>query len=104
MSNAVAGWTADTQRISDRTRAKTPRVRYALLGHPNTGRTTLFNRLCGLRTKTGNYPGTTTGIRIGRCKTGAQDVHLADLPAAAAGAVSSFGATREGRHCWTSST
>ncbi len=41
--------------------------RVALLGNPNTGKTTLFNRLCGLRAKTANFPGTTTDARIGRC-------------------------------------
>ena len=40
-------------------------VRVALAGNPNTGKTTLFNILCGLRTKTANYPGTTTAIRVG---------------------------------------
>jgi ferrous iron transport protein B len=38
----------------------------ALLGNPNTGKTTLFNRLCGTRAKTSNFPGTTTSIRTGR--------------------------------------
>ncbi|MCG8456325.1 MAG: ferrous iron transport protein B [Holophagales bacterium] len=41
------------------------RFRVALLGNPNTGKTTLFNRLCGLRAKTANFPGTTTDARIG---------------------------------------
>lgn len=40
-----------------------PRV--ALLGNPNTGKTTLFNRLTGLRHKTSNFPGTTQEVRYG---------------------------------------
>jgi ferrous iron transport protein B len=40
-------------------------ARIALLGNPNTGKTTLFNALCGVRAKTSNYPGTTTSIRTG---------------------------------------
>ena len=36
---------------------KTPTV--ALLGNPNTGKTTLFNALAGMRQRTGNYPGVT---------------------------------------------
>jgi len=46
---------------------RTPRI--ALIGNPNTGKTTLFNRLCGARAKTANYPGTTTAMRIGRMTT-----------------------------------
>ncbi len=44
--------------------------RIALLGNPNTGKTTLFNRLCGMRAKTANFPGTTTDARIGRTSLG----------------------------------
>lgn len=40
--------------------------RIALLGNPNTGKTTLFNRLTGLRHKTANFPGTTLEARLGR--------------------------------------
>jgi ferrous iron transport protein B len=47
--------------------AAIPLVRtVALLGNPNTGKTTVFNRLCGARAKTSNFPGTTTAIRKGR--------------------------------------
>ncbi|MCG3121659.1 MAG: Fe(2+) transporter FeoB [Phycisphaerales bacterium] len=56
--------------------------RVALLGNPNTGKTTLFNRLCGLRHKTSNFPGTTQEARIGaiRSDEGGDRVHLIDLP------------------------
>jgi ferrous iron transport protein B len=40
--------------------------RLILIGNPNTGKTTLFNALCGARAKTSNFPGTTTAIRTGR--------------------------------------
>ena len=40
--------------------------RIALAGNPNTGKTTLFNTLCGARAKTSNFPGTTTAVRTGR--------------------------------------
>jgi len=40
--------------------------RFALLGNPNTGKTTLFNRLTGLRHKTANFPETTLEARVGR--------------------------------------
>lgn len=55
-----------------------------LLGNPNTGKTTLFNALCGLRHKTSNFPGTTQEARIGVVRLGMSDsdatVHLVDLP------------------------
>jgi ferrous iron transport protein B len=55
--------------------------RVALIGNPNTGKTTLFNRLCGARAKTSNFPGTTTGTRIGRAPLGADaTVEVIDLP------------------------
>jgi ferrous iron transport protein B len=55
-------------------------ARFALLGNPNTGKTTLFNRLCGLRARTANFPGTTSEIRVGRAVIGGQAVRIADLP------------------------
>ncbi len=54
-----------------------PRV--ALAGNPNTGKTTLFNQLCGLRAKTANFPGTTTDSRIGRCKLTGNDAAAAEI-------------------------
>ncbi|MCW5765228.1 MAG: 50S ribosome-binding GTPase, partial [Phycisphaeraceae bacterium] len=52
----------------------------ALLGNPNTGKTTLFNRLTGLRHKTSNFPGTTLEARVGRWVCGGRPVDLTDLP------------------------
>ena len=43
-------------------------LRIALLGNPNTGKTTLFNRLSGLRHKTSNFPGTTQEARVGELR------------------------------------
>jgi ferrous iron transport protein B len=52
-----------------------------VIGNPNTGKTTLFNRLCGTRAKTSNFPGTTTVARVGRAVVGASEaVDLVDLP------------------------
>ncbi len=55
-------------------------VRVALLGNPNTGKTTLFNRLSGLRHKTANFPGTTQEARIGQVRIESSAVELIDLP------------------------
>ena len=55
--------------------------RLALLGNPNTGKTTLFNALCGLRAKASNYPGTTTTIRVGTAvRDNGPRVDIVDLP------------------------
>lgn len=55
--------------------------RVALVGNPNTGKTTLFNRLCGLRHKTGNFPGTTQEARVGFTRgVGGETIELIDLP------------------------
>ena len=56
-------------------------LRVALIGNPNTGKTTLFNRLCGTRAKTSNFPGTTTSARVGRAVMGGDmAVDVVDLP------------------------
>ncbi len=73
--------TAETAR-PPRAVLRTDRPRRVLLiGNPNTGKTTLFNRLCGTRAKTSNFPGTTTTARVGRATVGDQvPVELVDLP------------------------
>ncbi|WP_428936885.1 ferrous iron transport protein B [Fontivita pretiosa] len=40
----------------------------ALAGNPNSGKTTIFNALTGLRQKVGNYPGVTVEKKVGRCR------------------------------------
>lgn len=52
----------------------------ALLGNPNSGKTTLFNRLTGLRGKTANFPGTTLEVRKGVADLENHRVQLLDLP------------------------
>ena len=55
-------------------------VRLALVGSPNSGKTTLFNALTGLRAKTGNYPGVTVARYQGVATTSAGPVLVEDLP------------------------
>ncbi len=53
----------------------------AVVGAPNSGKSTLFNRLTGLRQKVANYPGVTVEKRMGRAKLSAgKEVLLIDLP------------------------
>ena len=47
--------------------------RVLLLGNPNVGKTTLFNRLCGLRSATSNFPGSTVEARIGTSSSNGYD-------------------------------
>ena len=53
----------------------------ALIGPPNCGKSTLFNRLTGLRQKVANYPGVTVEHHSGRMKgIGRPDLTCIDLP------------------------
>jgi ferrous iron transport protein B len=53
----------------------------AIVGPPNAGKSTLFNRLTGLRQKVANFPGVTVEHRMGRAKLqGDHEVFLVDLP------------------------
>jgi small GTP-binding protein len=53
----------------------------ALIGPPNSGKTTLFNRLTGLRQKVANYPGVTVEKHVGRVQLpGERAIDLVDLP------------------------
>jgi ferrous iron transport protein B len=56
-------------------------VRIALIGNPNSGKSTLFNQLTGLRQKTGNFPGVTVDAKEGKMRLpGGREVLLIDLP------------------------
>ena len=53
----------------------------AIVGPPNSGKSTLFNRLTGLRQKVANFPGVTVEHRMGKAKLKDQhEVFLVDLP------------------------
>lgn len=57
-----------------------PRTRLALVGSPNSGKTTLFNALTGLRAKTGNYPGVTVSRYEGAAVIDGAELIVEDLP------------------------
>jgi len=52
----------------------------ALIGNPNTGKSTLFSALCGVHQQTGNYPGVTVERKEGRFEHRGQSLVLLDLP------------------------
>jgi len=65
--------------MSTATISATP-IRIALLGAPNSGKTTLFNALTGSRAKVGNYPGVTVSRREGVVKKSERRLRILDLP------------------------
>ena len=56
-------------------------IKVALIGNPNTGKTSLFNQLTGLNQKVGNYPGVTVDKKEGLSKlSSTQNAVITDLP------------------------
>ncbi|WP_299128597.1 ferrous iron transport protein B [uncultured Winogradskyella sp.] len=56
-------------------------INVALIGNPNTGKTSVFNALTGLNQKVGNYPGITVDKKEGICKMPhGVNAHIIDLP------------------------
>jgi ferrous iron transport protein B len=56
-------------------------INVALIGNPNTGKTSVFNQLTGLNQQVGNYPGITVEKKVGFCKLPNNiDANVIDLP------------------------
>lgn len=55
-------------------------MKIALVGNPNTGKSSIFNMLTGLRQHVGNFPGVTVDVKTGDLKLGDTSVQLVDLP------------------------
>lgn len=56
-------------------------MKIALVGNPNSGKTSVFNQLTGLNQRVGNYPGITVDKKIGYLKNSKQEKHsILDLP------------------------
>ena len=68
-----------TAPVRDATAA---RLTVALLGNPNTGKSTLFTALAGIPTRVGNYPGVTVEEKVGRFTHRGTEIDLVDLPGA----------------------
>ena len=57
------------------------KLQIALLGNPNSGKTSIFNQLTGLRQKVGNFPGVTVDRKVGTLSIGSdQPAELIDFP------------------------
>lgn len=52
----------------------------ALIGNPNTGKSTIFNELTGIRQKIGNWPGVTVDKKVGYTKHKDRAISVMDLP------------------------
>ncbi|MGV9002429.1 ferrous iron transport protein B [Flavobacterium sp.] len=61
---------------------KSPQIiNVALIGNPNTGKTSVFNQLTGLNQQVGNYPGITVDKKLGFCKLSSNiKANILDLP------------------------
>lgn len=55
-------------------------LKVALIGNPNSGKTSLFNKLTGLHQKVGNFPGITVEKKSGQFAIGKRIVNLVDFP------------------------
>lgn len=55
-------------------------MKVALVGNPNTGKSSIFNLLTGLRQHVGNFPGITVDKKVGKLRIGEEDHELVDLP------------------------
>ncbi|MEX2093865.1 MAG: ferrous iron transport protein B [Pirellulales bacterium] len=62
------------------TAAASRTIRIAVVGNPNTGKSTLFTALAGVRQRVGNYPGVTVEKKTGRLRHNGQTFELIDLP------------------------
>jgi len=60
--------------------AKDASLTVALLGNPNTGKSTLFNAVVGVRQHVGNYPGVTVEKKLGTVEIDNRDFTIIDLP------------------------
>jgi len=59
--------------------AKT-KIRVALTGNPNVGKTTIFNAITGARQKVGNWPGVTVEKKVGTKEYAGHTLEIVDLP------------------------
>ncbi|MFW6171654.1 MAG: ferrous iron transport protein B [Planctomycetota bacterium] len=66
--------------MSKTTATSGAKIRVALLGNPNTGKSTLFTALVGTAQRVGNYPGVTVEKKVGQTQYAGRQVTVIDLP------------------------
>jgi ferrous iron transport protein B len=72
--------TSDPKLFKQHGRGKSNVIDVALVGNPNSGKTTLFNEATGARARTGNYSGVTVDSKQGHIKLDGYKINLIDLP------------------------
>lgn len=75
-----ASTAADEDDIEQVINAKIREINVALVGNPNSGKTSLFNALSGGREHVGNYSGVTVGAKLGTCNYNGYKINITDLP------------------------
>ena len=77
-SHCCCGTERVSGSVSPRALEKKADAKHIMLaGNPNCGKSTLFNRLCNLHVRTGNYPGVTVSRHVGSY---GHDIQIIDLP------------------------
>ncbi|MDR2938604.1 MAG: ferrous iron transport protein B [Prevotellaceae bacterium] len=71
---------AREEMVTGRWKLKTGRIQVALVGNPNCGKTTLFNRTTGRHERVGNYSGVTVDIKTAHFNQQDYRIDLTDLP------------------------
>ncbi len=71
---------ATPEESDDRSSSPASKLTFALIGNPNTGKSTLFNALAGMKARVGNYPGVTVEKKIGSFQYQNCEIELIDLP------------------------
>ena len=69
-----------TTLSSDRTKVMKKHLNVALIGNPNSGKTTLFNQLTCSRQYVGNWPGVTVEKKEGKLSYKNEEIKIIDLP------------------------
>lgn len=70
----------DQQSIEGIISKRKRHINIAIVGNPNSGKTSLFNRIAGAHEHVGNYSGVTVDAKSGKAEYGGYEFHITDLP------------------------
>ncbi|MDE6779447.1 MAG: ferrous iron transport protein B, partial [Alistipes sp.] len=74
------GTNVDTTNITEIISRSSKHISVALVGNPNSGKTSLFNAISGSHEHVGNYSGVTVDAKLGRCNYKGYSFEITDLP------------------------